>query len=149
MRLKAKYLLLVKALIRIGWFELHIKKRLIIASMLFLFVVTGCTQYHKLQKDVQVYPKAKLLKEYEDKSNKERKHELWSVDASIDDVTKFYQDKLAEKKWKKEMTLPTPDKNGYGLVFSKDDKMIIVMVFPRSSTKNDTLIDFSTTPLPK
>lgn len=128
---------------------MYLKKRLIIVGMLFLFVVTGCTQYHKLQKDVQVYPKAKLLKEYEDKSNKERKHELWSVDASIDDVKKFYQDKLAEKKWKEEMTVPTPEKNGYGLAFSKDGKMIIIMVFPRSSKKNDTLIDFSTTPLPR
>jgi len=126
-----------------------LRKRLITVGILFLLVVTGCTQYHKLQKDVQVYPGAKLLKEYEDKSNKERKHELWSAEASIDDVSKFYQDKLAEKKWKKDMTLPTPDKNGYGLVFSKDDNMIIIMIFPRSSKKNDTLIDFSTTPRPK
>jgi hypothetical protein len=128
---------------------LHSKKFFIVGGILFFLFLLGCRQYHKLQKDIPVYSGARFVKLFKDTSNKQKKHELWAVKASIDDVSKFYQGELADKEWKKEMIVPSPDGNGYALAYIKKDKMLIILVFARAGRENETLIDFSVMSLPK
>jgi len=118
---------------------------LIVVSLLSM----GCSQYHKLQKDIPVYSGAHFIKLFRDTSNKQKKHELWSAKAQTNDVSKFYQEKLEDKQWKKEMIIPSPEGNGYALAYVKKDKMLIVLVFARAGKEDETMIDFSVTSLPK
>lgn len=123
------------------------KKILVFAGIILMLFLLGCRQYHKLQEDIPVYSGAKFVKLFRDTSKK--KHELWSVEASLDDVSKFYQDEIADKKWKKQMIAPSPDGHGYGLAYSKKDKMLIILVFSGSGQEARTYIDLSITPLSK
>lgn len=124
-------------------------RNLVVLGVLFFIFFSGCRQYHKLQKDIPVYSGARFVQLFKDTSEKQKKHELWSTEGSIEDVSKFYQGELAANKWKKEMIAPAPDGNGYGLAYSKKDKMLIILIFARSGRKTETMIDLSLASLPK
>ncbi len=125
------------------------KKILVVGGILFFLFPFGCRQYHKLQKDIPVYSGAKFVRLFTDTSNKQKKHELWTVKASIDDVSKYYQKELANEKWKKEMVVPSPDGGGYALAYTKKNKILTVVVFARAGRESETFIDFSIVSSPK
>ncbi len=124
------------------------RKNIFLMGIIFLLFLAGCRQYHKLEKDIPVYKGAKFVRLFDDTSNKEKEHELWTVKASIDDVSQFYQSELKDKKWKKEMIVPSPDGSGYALAYIKKKKMLTVIVFARAGKENEAYIDLSVVSAP-
>ncbi len=118
-------------------------KFIIFGLLLCAVPLTGCQKYHQLEKDIPVYRGSRFEKTFKDTSNKQKEHELWIAKANIEDVSKYYQDQLEEKKWKKQMIVPSPDGSGYALAYTRKDKLLTIIVFARAGEKNKTYIDLS------
>jgi hypothetical protein len=124
----------------LAWFT---KRIFILGLIAFVILLAGCQKYHRLEKEIPVYSGSSFEKTFRDSSNKQKEHELWIAKAAIEDVSKFYQDQLAEKKWKKQMIVPSPDGSGYALAYSKKNKLLTIVVFARAGAENETYIDLS------
>ena len=119
-----------------------LKGIVVVALLVSALPLTGCRKYHQLEKEIPVYQGSEFERTFKDSSNK-KEHELWIAEASTEDVSKYYQGQLEEKKWKKQMIVPSPDGSGYALAYTKGDKMLTFVIFARAGKKGETYIDLS------